>query len=81
MSEKQFTKKCNHCNVEKPYSKFNSHKGKKITENTYLGSLSVDHCHATGKIRGLLCTKCNQGLGSFENNVEWLQNAIDYLRR
>jgi len=40
---------------------------------------SVDHCHETGKIRGLLCSKCNIGLGHFEDSVEKLQSAINYL--
>ena len=39
----------------------------------------VDHCHSSGKIRGLLCHKCNIGLGHFEDNVVALRNAIDYL--
>ena len=39
----------------------------------------VDHCHTTNKIRGLLCTQCNVGLGSFKDNIESLQNAIKYL--
>jgi len=41
----------------------------------------VDHCHATGKIRGILCHNCNLGIGQFEDNVEHLSNAIQYLER
>lgn len=40
----------------------------------------VDHCHTTDKIRGLLCSKCNKGLGLFYDNVESLKNAIKYLK-
>jgi hypothetical protein len=42
-------------------------------------NLSVDHCHESGFVRGLLCTKCNFGLGYFDDNPEILRNAIDYL--
>ena len=41
--------------------------------------LSVDHSHESGKIRGLLCTKCNRGLGLFKDSKELLINAIKYL--
>lgn len=41
--------------------------------------LAVDHCHITGKIRGLLCSKCNQGIGLFYENIESLKRAILYL--
>lgn len=43
--------------------------------------LSVDHCHKTGKVRGLLCDSCNNGLGNFFDNIEYLQNAIDYIKK
>jgi hypothetical protein len=42
-------------------------------------ALSVDHCHDTGKVRGLLCQHCNSVLGLSKDNIEVLQAAINYL--
>lgn len=39
----------------------------------------IDHCHSSGKVRGLLCSNCNTGLGQFKDNIKSLENAIQYL--
>ena len=44
-------------------------------------ALSLDHCHETGRIRGLLCMNCNTGIGRLGDNVEGLQAALDYLKQ
>lgn len=41
--------------------------------------LCVDHCHETGRIRGLLCRQCNSGLGYFQDSPELLQTAATWL--
>jgi len=41
--------------------------------------LSIDHCHKTNKIRGLLCSSCNIALGGFQDDIVILRKAIKYL--
>lgn len=41
--------------------------------------LHVDHCHETGKIRGLLCTLCNTALGKMKDDPDRLRKAADYI--
>jgi hypothetical protein len=41
--------------------------------------LVVDHCHASGKNRGLLCNRCNIGLGGFRDTVAFMYAAIRYI--
>ena len=41
----------------------------------------VDHCHTTGKVRGILCQYCNIGLGSMKDDIDVLYKAIKYLTK
>ena len=43
-------------------------------------SFAVDHCHDSGKIRGLLCNTCNRGLGFFKDRTDLLGSAMRYLQ-
>lgn len=43
-------------------------------------TMSVDHCHQTGKVRALLCHHCNIGLGNFQDSPDLLVKAMDYLK-
>jgi hypothetical protein len=40
----------------------------------------VDHCHSTGKVRGLLCGRCNQMIGHVNEDVKILEGMIRYIK-
>jgi len=49
-------------------------------QSEFKAKLAVDHCHQTGKIRGLLCNNCNRGLGHLKDSVLLLKKAIKYIK-
>ena len=51
----------------------------RICTKRIVQSLSVDHDHSTGIVRGLLCDRCNKAIGLLYHSPELLINAIDYL--
>jgi len=48
-------------------------------QNELKQMMSVDHCHETNRIRGLLCNKCNRGIGYLRDDVKIVENALKYL--
>lgn len=42
--------------------------------------LVVDHCHTSGKVRGLLCHNCNRALGLFKDKISVVESAVQYLK-
>lgn len=52
-----------------------------ICEKTDKKNLSVDHCHITGKIRGIICNKCNMALGNVEDSPKILKALANYLEK
>lgn len=55
-------------------------KSKKV-KNKQHKYLHLDHCHKTGKIRGILCSRCNVGLGHFNDDIKLLYEVIRYLEK
>jgi len=51
-----------------------------ICKDKPTGTLHIDHDHVTGKVRGLLCHRCNTSMGLMKENKDNLGNMIDYLK-
>lgn len=50
-----------------------------ICESSLLASYHIDHCHNTGKVRGMLCSKCNQALGLLQESKSLFEKALAYI--
>jgi len=53
--------------------------GKKLRSKRYK-AFAVDHDHKTGRIRGLLCAKCNTALGLLDDDIERLERAAKWIK-
>lgn len=67
--------------IEQYEEMYKQQEGKCATCGTYQDSLVVDHSHQTGKVRKLLCKKCNLALGYVNDDPTTLRNMIAYLKR
>lgn len=52
----------------------------KVHKDKLPRALSVDHCHLSGKIRGLLCVKCNTAIGMLNDDKSLVKSALEYLQ-
>lgn len=66
--------------VEKYNELYRLQQGKCLICGEHKERLDIDHSHETGAVRGLLCGKCNKGIGLFGDNPELLSKAIKYLK-
>lgn len=79
-----FNEKCYRISASYRYkiSKGEVDRLKSVRECKICGSterLNIDHCHSSGKVRDVLCAKCNNGLGCFGDDVEKMKKAIAYI--
>lgn len=52
-----------------------------VTANRNGKRLFVDHDHETGAVRGIICNKCNQGIGALGDSIDGVRRALNYLER
>ena len=55
--------------------------GVELTKSVGNDGRVIDHCHETKKVRGVLCNRCNRGLGFFQDNQEIIQQALLYIEK
>lgn len=53
----------------------------KIHQSNINRTLVIDHCHATNKVRALLCHKCNLAIGLMNESIESLKSAMNYINK
>ena len=63
------------CAICKQAERSIDHRTKKVR------AMAVDHCHDTGKVRGLLCSDCNTALGLLKENENTMKNMISYVQK
>lgn len=51
------------------------------TRKGTLKRLAIDHCHVTGRVRGLLCSSCNHAIGKLKDDPALVRRALEYLER
>ena len=78
MSEKDYT---DMFHAQRGECKICSTKLTNVFEKIFNAKTAVDHCHDTGKVRGLLCGTCNTGLGGLKDSPELLRKALEYLEQ
>lgn len=72
---------CAICGIEHNGQIGNKHKYNTSEDLDRDKLFSVDHDHRTNKVRGLLCTRCNNALGCFDDRIELLERSIEYLKK
>lgn len=78
ITDEDFEKMLSHQNNKCAICQIDHDTYRAVTQNNR--RFAVDHCHSTEKIRGLLCDKCNRGIGYFKDSDHLLLRAINYLR-
>lgn len=78
--EKTITKKLEIYGISQAYYDLCLDKGCKLCTDKFEKTPCLDHDHKTGKFRGVLCHRCNTGLGYFRDNPEVLKRAIQYIQ-
>lgn len=52
-----------------------------LCKRKYFGTLHIDHCHKTGKVRGAICNSCNLGIGLLGDGSDSIKLALEYLEK
>lgn len=80
---RKFLKSKYNLTIEQYNNLFEAQSGKcaicKKHQSEYYRAFSVDHCHKTGKVRGLLCNDCNAAIGLLKDNINNIEAALHYL--